>query len=99
MNLSEIYQNGKAFFKSKEYGRLLGYVETGFIEAHDRRIVERYTFRQKGVDATVARTGVRVLGVDLATPVVMSAMTMVGAEGPRAVTRDVLIDDWRGIRS
>ena len=53
MDLTEIYARGVEFFKTKDYGRLLDYVETGFIEGHDRRIIDRYTFVQQCLDAPV----------------------------------------------
>jgi isopentenyl diphosphate isomerase/L-lactate dehydrogenase-like FMN-dependent dehydrogenase len=76
MDITEIYEKGKALLQAKEYGRLLNYTETGFIKSHDRAVIDRYTFRQKAVDAQVADTAVTVLGVDLKTPIIMSAMTM-----------------------
>jgi isopentenyl diphosphate isomerase/L-lactate dehydrogenase-like FMN-dependent dehydrogenase len=76
MNLDEIYTRGQAFFRDKAYGRTLDYVETGFIKAHDRRVIDRYTFRPRCVDAGEATTAVSFLGIDLQTPVIMSAMTM-----------------------
>jgi len=54
---------------------LLDGVETGFILTHDRTILDRYTFRQRCIDALEASTRCNVLGVELATPVIMSAMT------------------------
>jgi isopentenyl diphosphate isomerase/L-lactate dehydrogenase-like FMN-dependent dehydrogenase len=76
VNLSEIYQKGEAFFKEKDFGRLLDYAETGFIKENDRRVLDSYTFRQRCVDAVAANTRCTALGIELATPLVMSAMTM-----------------------
>ena len=76
MDLTEIYQQGEEFFKAKEFGRLLGYVETGFICENDRRILDRFTFRQKSIDAPEALTACRVLDIELSSPVIMSSMTM-----------------------
>ena len=76
MQLTEIYTSGRTFFEDKEFGKLLDYVETGFVATNDRRILDRFTFRQKCIDAGKATTTTRVLGVDLATPVIMSSMTM-----------------------
>jgi len=76
MDLTEIYEKGVAYFRQKEFGRLMGYVETGFISDNDRRILDRFTFRQQCIDAKEASTECAVLGVSLSTPVVMSAMTM-----------------------
>ncbi|MGO9117540.1 MAG: alpha-hydroxy acid oxidase [Desulfomonilaceae bacterium] len=76
MDLTEIYQQGEQFFRAKEFGRLLGYVETGFVCENNRRILDRFTFRQQSIDAPDVSTTCRVLGVDLSTPVIMSSMTM-----------------------
>jgi len=76
MDLTEIYDKGEAYFREKEFGRLMGYVETGFIEDNDRRILDRYTFRQQCIDAGEATTECTISGVSLETPVIMSAMTM-----------------------
>jgi isopentenyl diphosphate isomerase/L-lactate dehydrogenase-like FMN-dependent dehydrogenase len=76
MELTEIYQKGQALLKQKDIGRLLEGVETGFVLAHDRKVLDRYTFRERCIDASEAGTNCRVLGVELSTPVIMSAMTM-----------------------
>jgi 4-hydroxymandelate oxidase len=76
MELSEIYRKGEAAVRSREFGWLLGGVETGFIFDHDRRVLDRYTFRQHCIDAPVSTTRCKVLGMELVTPVIMSAMTM-----------------------
>jgi isopentenyl diphosphate isomerase/L-lactate dehydrogenase-like FMN-dependent dehydrogenase len=76
VQLGEIYSKGKAYFRHKDFGRLLDYAETGFIAQNDRAVLDRYTFRQRCIDATEASTRVTVLGTQLATPVIMSAMTM-----------------------
>ena len=76
MKLTEIYKQGKHYFKKKEFGFLLDYVESGFIRKHDRRIIDHYTFRQKCIDAQPADTSCRVLGLKFKTPVIMSSMTM-----------------------
>jgi isopentenyl diphosphate isomerase/L-lactate dehydrogenase-like FMN-dependent dehydrogenase len=76
MDLTEIYQIGAAFFESKDFGYLLDYVETGFIKENDRRIIDRFTFRQQCIGAREAQTSCSVLGVDLSAPVIMSSMTM-----------------------
>jgi len=76
MKLSEIYKQGKHYFKKKEFGFLLDYVESGFIRKHDRRIIDHYTFRQKCIDTQPATTSCRVLGLNFMTPVIMSSMTM-----------------------
>jgi isopentenyl diphosphate isomerase/L-lactate dehydrogenase-like FMN-dependent dehydrogenase len=76
MGLSDLYQKGERLIREKEYGWLLDGVETGFIVEHDRRILDRYTFRPLYIDGVTPKTACRILGVDLATPVIMSAMTM-----------------------
>lgn len=76
MGLGDIYRKGEKLLREKEYGWVLDAVETGFIPAHDRRILDRYTFRPHYIDGVEPKTACRVLGVELATPVIMSAMTM-----------------------
>jgi isopentenyl diphosphate isomerase/L-lactate dehydrogenase-like FMN-dependent dehydrogenase len=76
MGLADIYQKGKKILGEKEFGWLLDAVETGFILEHDRRILDRYTFRPRYIDGVAAETTCRILDVELATPVIMSAMTM-----------------------
>ena len=93
MDLTEIYQQGEEFFRTKEFGRLLDYVETGFIRENDRRVIDRFTFRQKSIDAPDVTTACRVLGVELSTPVIMSSMTM----PIPAIAEDALIQLARGL--
>ena len=95
MHLSEIYAKGEDFFADQEYGRLLGYVETGFVEDNDRLVLDRTTIRQRCIDAVPASTSCRVLGVELATPVVMSAMTM----PIPAIADDGLFQVARGLKA
>ena len=76
MGLTEIYKKGKKILGKKEFGRALGAVETGFIPDHDRRILDRYTFRPQYIDGVEPKTSCRILDVELTTPVIMSAMTM-----------------------
>ncbi len=76
MGLSDIYRKGERLLREKEFGWLLDAVETGFIIEHDRCILDRYTFRPQYIDGVKPKTACRVLGVELATPVIMSAMTM-----------------------
>jgi len=76
MGLAEIYQNGEKNLREKEIGWLLDGVETGFIFEHDRKILDHYTFRPRYIDGVNPDTACSVLGIDLATPVIMSAMTM-----------------------
>jgi len=75
VELTDLYQKGESLLRQKDIGLLLDGVETGFILDHDRRVLDRYTFNQQCIDAVEARTGCHVLGVELATPVIMSAMT------------------------
>lgn len=76
MELGEIYEKGRDYFKERDLGRLLDYVETGFAEQNDRRVLDRYLFKQQCLNAQEADTRCTVLGVELSTPVIMSAMTM-----------------------
>ena len=76
MGLTDIYRKGEKLLREKEYGWVLDAVETGFILEHDRRILDRYTFRPRYIDGVEPKTACRVLGVELAAPVIMSAMTM-----------------------
>ena len=50
-------------------------METEFVIANNRRILDQYTIRQRCIDGMEANTACRVLGVDLKTPVIMSSMT------------------------
>ena len=95
MDLTEIYDKGEAFFQDKDYGRLLDYVETGFIKKNDRRIFDRLTFRQKCIDAEEANTACRILGIALKTPVIMSSMTM----PIPAIADDALLLTARGLKA
>jgi isopentenyl diphosphate isomerase/L-lactate dehydrogenase-like FMN-dependent dehydrogenase len=88
MGLTEIYQKGEKLLREKEFGWLLDAVETGFIIEHDRRILDRYTFRPQYIDGVEPNTACQVLGVKLATPVIMSAMTM----PIPAITKNGLMD-------
>ena len=76
MELTEIYQKGKGTLRERDIGFLLKGVETEFVLANNRRILDRYTFRQKCIDGVEATTKRSVLGVEFATPVIMSSMTM-----------------------
>lgn len=76
MDLTDLYTKGEEALRQREIGQLLDGVETGFILGHDRRVLDRYTFRQQCIDAKEAATHCDVLGTTLATPVAMSAMTM-----------------------
>ena len=75
MEFSELVQKGKELLSQKPYGLLMESVETEFDLTHDRRILDRYTFRLQCIDAVEAKTECHILGIDLATPVIMSAVT------------------------
>jgi 4-hydroxymandelate oxidase len=76
MDLTDLYQKGENQLRKRDIGIMLDGVETGFILTHDRKILDRYAFKQRCIDAVEASTECRVLGVTLSTPVIMSAMTM-----------------------
>ncbi len=95
MDLTELYQKGEAFFRTKDFGRLLDYVETGFIRENDRKIIDSYTFRQQAIDGPKVSTACKVLGVQLSTPVIMSSMTM----PIPAVADGALLSLARGLKS
>jgi isopentenyl diphosphate isomerase/L-lactate dehydrogenase-like FMN-dependent dehydrogenase len=76
MDLTDLYQKGETLLRQKEVGFLLDAVETGFVLTHDRKILDRYTFKERCIDAAPAVTACRVLGITFSAPVVMSAMTM-----------------------
>jgi isopentenyl diphosphate isomerase/L-lactate dehydrogenase-like FMN-dependent dehydrogenase len=75
MELTELYQKGEELFRQKPYGLLMESVETQFDRIHDRKVLDGITFRLQCIDAVEARTDCHVLGIDLATPVIMSAVT------------------------
>jgi isopentenyl diphosphate isomerase/L-lactate dehydrogenase-like FMN-dependent dehydrogenase len=74
MELTELYQKGKEQIKKKNLEFPLAAVETGYIFNHDRTVLDRFTFRQQCIDADEVDTRCQVLGVELATPVIMSPM-------------------------
>lgn len=74
--LTKIYEEGEKALRAREFGVLLDGVETGFVLAHNREVLDRYQFRQQCIDGVDPDTGCRVLGLELRTPVIMSAMTM-----------------------
>ncbi|MBN1103132.1 MAG: alpha-hydroxy-acid oxidizing protein [Deltaproteobacteria bacterium] len=77
MDLTELYEKGKGTLASQKIGFTLEGVETGWVMENNRRIMDRYVFHQKAIDApSSANTEVSILGVTLKTPVIMSAMTM-----------------------
>ena len=94
MELTELYRKGEENIRQKGIGLTLDAVETGFIQAHDRRVLDRYTFRQQCIDGVEATTACRVLGVSLATPIIMSAITM----PIPAIVDDGLIEVANGLK-
>jgi isopentenyl diphosphate isomerase/L-lactate dehydrogenase-like FMN-dependent dehydrogenase len=76
MELTELYERGETLLRQREIGVLLDGVETGFVLIHDRKVLDRFSFKERCIDAREAGTVCSVLGVKLSTPVVMSAMTM-----------------------
>ncbi|MBU2549718.1 MAG: alpha-hydroxy-acid oxidizing protein [Proteobacteria bacterium] len=76
MTLSELYEKGRRIIGEKDLAFFLEAVETGFITEHDRRIIDRYTFRQRCIDGVEADPATEILGLELKTPVIMSAITM-----------------------
>jgi len=96
MHLSHMYKMGKEALEEKEFGIFLRGVETEFVLLNNRKIMERYTFRQRAIDACPEPdTKVEILGVSLQTPVIMSAMT-----SPISATReDGLLKVARGLKA
>ncbi|MBW1734052.1 MAG: alpha-hydroxy-acid oxidizing protein [Deltaproteobacteria bacterium] len=76
MELTEIYQKGEAEIRTRDIGWLLDGVETEFVLSNNRSVLDQYTIRQRCIDGVEAETAGSVLGVDLATPIIMSSMTM-----------------------
>ncbi len=77
MNLSELYGKGEENLLGRDIGFTLGGVETEWVMRNNRRTLDSFVFRQKSIDApSAAATDVTVLGVELKTPIIMSAMTM-----------------------
>ncbi len=74
--LTEIYRTGKKYLAEEEFGWVLDAVETGFIFDHDRRMLDRYTFQAHYIDGVMSASSGCILDVALATPVIMSDMTM-----------------------
>ena len=77
MNLGEIYKVGKESILARDIGFTIGAVETGWVWANNRAVFDRWAFRQKAVGGPpTAAVNIELLGLKLASPVVMSAMTM-----------------------
>jgi len=75
MDLTDVYKRGEALLRERPIGISLDAVETGFVVVHNRKVLDRFTFRQQCIDVKAASTDCEVLGVRLATPVIMSPMT------------------------
>ena len=76
MELTELYEKGNEILRGRDIGFLLDGVETEFVLANNRWVIDRFTLRQQCIDGVEPSTSCQVLGVNLATPVIMSAMTM-----------------------
>lgn len=76
MELAQIYEKGEAILRAMDIGFLLDGVETEFVMVNNRRILDGFTLSQRCIDGVEPTTACRVLGVDLSTPLIMSAMTM-----------------------
>lgn len=76
MDLSEIYRKGEKELNMREIGMVLGGVETEFVLSNNRRVLDLYTIHQRCIGGVEPDTRCTVLGVELQTPIVMSAMTM-----------------------
>ena len=76
MELTEIYEKGEAALRAMDIGFLIDGVETEFVMVNNRHILDDFTLSQRCIDGVEATTACHVLGVDLSTPLIMSAMTM-----------------------
>jgi isopentenyl diphosphate isomerase/L-lactate dehydrogenase-like FMN-dependent dehydrogenase len=94
MHISEIYEKGEAVLREKDYWILMEGVETGFVLENNRRVFQKYVFRQKCIDAQEANTACTALGVDLSAPIIMSALTM----PIPAIRKDGLLEVARGLK-
>jgi hypothetical protein len=56
MDLTELYKKGEELLRKRDIGVFLDGVETGFILSHNRRVLDRYTFRQQCIDAVKSNT-------------------------------------------
>ena len=65
-----------AHLSKKEYGVILDYLETGYMQNYDRRVLDLYTIRQRCIDARPAKVSVSILGIKLSLLIIMSALTM-----------------------
>jgi len=76
MGLADIYEKGETELRMRDIGFLLDGVETEFVISNNRRVLDSYTIRQRCIDGVMPTTECTVLGVNLKTPIIMSAMTM-----------------------
>jgi len=76
MGLADIYKKGETELRMRDIGFLLDGVETEFVISNNRRVLDSYTIRQRCIDGVMPTTECTVLGVNLKTPIIMSAMTM-----------------------
>lgn len=56
MHLTDLYQKGEELLRQRDIVFLLDGVETGFILAHHRHVLDQCTFRLKCIDAGEAVT-------------------------------------------
>ena len=94
MKLSELYEKGKSELGKQAFNFTLDGVETEFVLANNRRVIDRYLFLQQCIDGIESSTRTTVLGVELKTPVIMSAMTM----PIPAITEDGLLKVAEGLK-
>jgi isopentenyl diphosphate isomerase/L-lactate dehydrogenase-like FMN-dependent dehydrogenase len=76
MELTALYEKGEELLRGRDIGFLLEGVESELVLANNRWVIDRFTLRQQCIDGVDPATACRILGVELATPVIMSAMTM-----------------------
>jgi isopentenyl diphosphate isomerase/L-lactate dehydrogenase-like FMN-dependent dehydrogenase len=95
MELTDTYQKGEAILRERDLGLTLDGVETEFILTNNRHILDRYTFKQQCIDGVEATTKCSVLGVELGTPVIMSAITM----PIPAIAENGLMEVARGLKA
>jgi isopentenyl diphosphate isomerase/L-lactate dehydrogenase-like FMN-dependent dehydrogenase len=76
MELSEIYEKGEKILRERDIGFVLDGVETEFVMRNNSLVLQSFTFEQQCIDGVSPITRCEVLGVELSTPVIMSAITM-----------------------
>ena len=95
MGLADIYKKGETELRMRDIGFLLDGVETEFVISNNRRILDQYTIGQRCIDGVMPTTECTVLGVDLKTPIIMSAMTM----PIPAIVDDGLVEVAEGLKA